>query len=886
MLTEIDIKVSVNEIGNKTFEGCSNLEEITIPDNITKMGSSVFKGCETKIKWGDNPQVTTLDYLNDYIGTSITIPKSIKTIPNTYKFFELENLKEIVVSEGIQEIEEGAFKKCIKLEKMTLPFIGGSLSATSGDGTTLFGYIFGEEEYDGGIAIQQTYYQLILEITKTYYIPSSLKEVTINSEEILARAFNNCYNIGKIILGENITSVGVNAFYNCKGLTSVVLNNKLNNISLDAFRNCYRLVEIYNLSNINIEINSAENGYVGYYAKIIHTSLDEPSKLVTSNGVVYYKDGINKIAVAPINFNATSVTIDNDCTEINQYAFRSCSSLTSITFGENSHLASIGYGAFSYCSNLTSITLPNSVTSISRYAFSNCSSLASVTFEENSQLTSIERYAFSDCSSLKNIEIPSSITSIGVDAFENCPIEEATIPTIAIARINNTNLKRVTINGGTSIGENVFSGCSSLTRVTIPNSVTSIGETAFRGCSSLTNITIPNSITTIGNFAFEECFYLRKVIFEENSQLSTVNYTAFYGCPIIEATIPTNAIQAIISGQTQSQKRRLKKVIVNGGTNINLGAFSGCSSLESITLPFVGEKIKTSSDTNQYPFGYIFGTDSYTGGVSTTQTYYGSDTSETTNSTYYIPSSLKEVVITGGNILYGAFYNCSNIEKITLPNVTSIGEKVFYECSSLTDVYYDGTLSDWCNITFSSSYSNPIEYAQNLYFKDNNGNYYEATSLTEIEIPSDITEIKDKTFLKFENVTEVTIQSRVTSIGEYAFYKCISLESVEFGENSQLTSIGKNAFGQCSSLENIVIPSSVTSIGSDAFYNCVSLTEIEIPESVTSIGDYAFEDCTSLTSITIPDSVTSIGSSAFSGCSSLESITLPFVGYGQGQTSS
>ena len=139
----------------------------------------------------------------------------------------------------------------------------------------------------------------------------------------------------------------------------------------------------------------------------------------------------------------------------------------------------------------------------------------------------------------------------------------------------------------TSIGSSAFEDCSSLTSITIPDSVTSIGSSAFRGCSSLTSVTIPNSVTSIGS-----------------------------------------------------------------------SAFSGCSSLESMTLPFIGAKAGvTSSDTYQYPLGYIFGTSSYTGGTRVRQYYYGSSTSSTTSSTYYIPSTLRSVTVMGGNILYAYKYN-------------------------------------------------------------------------------------------------------------------------------------------------------------------------------------------------------------------------------------
>ena len=375
--------------------------------------------------------------------------------------------------------------------------------------------------------------------------------------------------------------------------------------------------------------------------------------------------------------------------------------------------------------------------------------------------------------------------------------------------------------------------------------------------------------------------------------------------------------------------------IPNSVTDIGESVFSGCSSLESITIPFVGAKAGVkSSDTYKYPFGYIFGTSSYTGGVATTQYYHGSSTSSTTSTTYYIPSSLRSVTVTGGNILYGAFWNCTSLTSITIPNsVTSIGDSAFRNCSGLTSVTIPDGVTNIDDCAFDG-----------------------CTSLTSVIIPDGVTSIGHYAFYDCTGLTSVTIPDSVTGIGNEAFSRCDKLQNIYITDivtwchSSTLynlmkyTSSNKNlylnnelvttliipngvmsifpyVFARCSGLTSVTIPNSVTTIGEYAFYKCSSLTSIVIPNSVKDIGEYAFDntlwynnqpnglvyagkvaykykgtmpsntsivlkegtlgiagyafyDCRGLTSMTIPDSVTEIGSYAFSGCRELTSITI------------
>ena len=309
--------------------------------------------------------------------------------------------------------------------------------------------------------------------------------------------------------------------------------------------------------------------------------------------------------------------------------------------------------------------------------------------------------------------------------------------------------------------------------------------------------------------------------------------------------------------------------------------------------------------------------------------YYLNETKKTATVTYKewkkasysgsieIPSSIviKEVEYKIERIGDYAFYDCSGLTSITIPNsVTSIGTYAFYKCSGLTSITIPNSVTSIGDYAFydcsgltSITISNSVTSIRNYTF-------YRCSGLTSITIPNSVTSIGDYAFCDCSGLTSLTIPNSVTSIGIYAFCDCSGLTSITIPNS--VTSIGYRAFSHCSGLTSITIPNSVTSIGDcvlggldgfknpiivndmfvylpkthtghysipdnvttiigGAFSDCSGLTSITIPNSVTRIGDLAFSGCSGLTSITIPNSVTSIGSFAFSGCSGLTSITIP-----------
>ena len=206
-----------------------------------------------------------------------------------------------------------------------------------------------------------------VEITK--YIGSAEKvEIPekINGKSVTSignYAFEYCENITSVTIPDSVTSIGFRVFSNCTSLTSITIPNSVTSISGEAFENCT------SLTAINV---ASEN-----------------SNYVSVNGVLYNKDKTTIICY-PAGKKDNNYKIPDSVTEIDDYAFNGCISLSSVTIPNS--VTSIGVYAFEYCASLKSITIPDSVTWIGRYSFGGCTSLTSIT-------------------------IPNSVTSIGKKAF-------------------------------------------------------------------------------------------------------------------------------------------------------------------------------------------------------------------------------------------------------------------------------------------------------------------------------------------------------------------------------------------------------------------------------------------------------------------------------------
>ena len=344
------------------------------------------------------------------------------------------------------------------------------------------------------------------------------------------------------------------------------------------------------------------------------------------------------------------------------------------------------------------------------------------------------------------------------------------------------------------IESEAFQGCSSLSSISIPNSVKSILYEAFDGCISLTKITIPNSVTNINAYAFHGCSS-RKIIKVEsgnlyydsredcNAIIETSSNTLILGS---EITVIPNSVKSI-GQEAFGYCNSLKNITIpNSVTSIGSGAFTRCSSLDSITIP------NSVNDLGYYAFSYCTSLKSIT---------LPNSLKSIEQSMFSDCTSLKSITLPNSVISIGlfAFHSCSSLRSITIPNsLKSIDSLAFLYCN--LDSIFISDLTAWCKIDYGGF-----------------GDYH--------------------LYLNGKEIEDLVIPDGINTISSI-FSGCISVKTITMP--SSVTSIGNNAFSWCSSLTSVSIGPSVTSIGNYAFSGCSSLTSINIPSAVTSIGESAF----------------------------------------------
>ena len=776
--TSITIKDGTLGIADYAFNDCTGLTSIDIPNSVTSIGEHAFSGCTG-------------------LTGELVIPNSVTSIGN-FAFERCSGLASIVIGDGVTSIEEGAFYSCSGLTSITIPNSVTSIgkrafyrctglksvinfsNLTFSKGSSNNGYVayYADDVYNapnGSIEGDFIFGKPNDVNTLLYYLGNATK-LTLPAN----------------YKGENYV-IGNEAFYECTSLTSVVIGNSVTSIGNQAFYRCTGLKSVINFSNLTFSKGSSNNGYVAYYADDVYNApngsiegdfiFGKPNDV---NTLLYYLGNATKLTL-PANYKGENYVIGNE-------AFYECTSLTSVVIGNS--VTSIGNQAFYRCTGLKSVINFSNLTFskgssnngyVAYYADDvynapNGSIEGDFIFGKPNDVNTLLYYLGNATELILPADYKGENYAIGTNVFK----DNTTITSISIP------------NSVTSIGKYAFYGCTCLTSISIPNSVTSIGDYALRGCAGLTSIVIPNSVTSIGNYVFNGCTSLKELRIEDGESTLFLGYNTYNSSDTGKGLFCDCPLEALYLGRNLSY---------NTGTSCGYSPFNNIKTLTSVTI---GNGV-TSIERNE-------------------------------------------------------FYGCSGLTCITIPNsVTSIGEHAFSYCSGFK------TVINFSKLTFSKGsnsygyvayYANKVYNAPNGYVEDDfilgepngvNTLVGYLGNATEPTLPADYRGedyvIGESAFSGSKTLTSVVIPNSVTSIGSYAFSGCSSLSNIDFYNG--ITDIGASAFKDCVALTRVDIVNGVKTVGASAFAGCSNVETLYISNTIESIGDQAFAECNNIFDIKI-----------------------------------
>ena len=399
----------------------------------------------------------------------------------------------------------------------------------------------------------------------------------------------------------------------------------------------------------------------------------------------------------------------------------------------------------------------------------------------------------------------------------------------------------------TEIAPYAFYNLRSIQSIVLPESIEKIGEYAFLGCYSIDYSEFDNAyyLGTLENkYAF--------LILAESTDISTLKISestkliapyAFSGCSMLESVTMPDSVE-FIGAYAFKDCVKLKSVMLgNGIKSVGFSAFINCKSLE-YTIYSGGKYIGSSSNP------YLLFVSA--AGRQIEECSIHEDTKIIASFAFEYCGTLEYIEVPEGVIEIGsnAFGYCSSLETVKLPQTLSvIPSYLFYECISLKNAELPSQakyISDYC--------------------------FYGCESLESINLSSGLKSIQKHAFSGCKKLSSIAFSEKLENIGENAFFGCKALTDIVLG--NLVEKISDYAFAECTAIERIQLSSELVEIGKYAFNNNTSLTALNLPNKLEIIGEGAFVNCCLISEISIPESIKTIGANAFYGWAGLVSVNV------------
>ncbi len=409
---------------------------------------------------------------------TLTLPRSLRKIGKE-AFLGLSSdskLEELVLPEGLEELDDSAFKYCPSLTTISLP------KSLKKMGSGVFNLDFNIKKIkvaNGSESFLAENNVLYSNDKKTLYVyPAGLKFTSFD-------------------LPNEVETIADYAFYGNQVLTSIAIS-KDSNLKHLGYRS---MAAIKSLTSLSLEkathLTEVEDKALSENSSMLKITL--PESLTKLPSGLFYSDS----ALVSVNIKGAYTEIPDEC-------FHNCSKLTSLTLNKN--VTKIGDSAFSGCVGLTTLNLPESITEIGDEAFNGCTSLKTINIP--SAVTKIGDKTFSNCRAITSLELGENIAELGVSAFIGCTslgsldLSKTKITTIPETCFMSCEAMHTVIlpETLTEIGQSAFNSCYELRRVLIPSKVTAIKDSAFFSCTKLAYVFIPKSVTSIGSVAFRTVY--------------------------------------------------------------------------------------------------------------------------------------------------------------------------------------------------------------------------------------------------------------------------------------------------------------------------------------------------------------------------------------------